>query len=37
MENIFVKNYANVLQENNFNDYEMKSKRHVNVMILIFE
>jgi len=26
IENIFVRNYANVLQENNFNDYEMKSK-----------
>ena len=37
MENILVKNYANVLQENNFNDYEITSKRHVNVMILIFE
>jgi hypothetical protein len=24
MENIFVRNYANVLQENNFNGYKMK-------------
>jgi hypothetical protein len=37
MENIFVRNYVNVLQENKFNDYEMKSKRHVNVMISVFE
>jgi hypothetical protein len=37
MENIFVRNHANVLQGTNFNDYEMKSKRHVNVMISVFE